>query len=236
MASVLLNNIEHHNLKIILKKSAEYGDAVPGCVVVPKEFAEVQKDYPIVFQKDEDSGGFQAVALFGFYENENLFLSSSGWDAGYIPAVMEREPFLIGVQGKADSESSLMIRVDMMHPRVSQTDEGEPVFLEHGGRSHYLNHVARNLILIHEGLSESQEFFKVLLQLDVVERLKLDIEFHNGDKYISENYYTINQEKFSELDSNVIFELFNSGYLFYIYMILASMANIKKLVRRRNML
>ena len=40
----------------------------------PTEFAELQREYPIFLRKDHDNGDWQAVALLGFDQHENLFL------------------------------------------------------------------------------------------------------------------------------------------------------------------
>ena len=56
----------------------------------------VQACYPIFFIKDGATGQFYPAAVFGFDENENLFLSDQGWDASYIPMMIRRHPFLIG--------------------------------------------------------------------------------------------------------------------------------------------
>ena len=48
---VLLNNIEHHDLKIITDKSEKYGNDTMYSVVYPFEFKHVQADYPIFFIK-----------------------------------------------------------------------------------------------------------------------------------------------------------------------------------------
>ena len=131
----LLNNIDHKDLKVVIDRSAEYGDNAWFAATFPSEFRNVQRHYPIIFTKNPDSGAFEAVAMFGFEDGENLFLGESGWDAGYIPLNIMRLPFLIGFQEQnIDGEKTRepVITVDMDSPRVN-TERGEPVFLEHGG-------------------------------------------------------------------------------------------------------
>ena len=60
--AVLLNNVDHHDLKVALGHDAAFGDAINQVLVLPTEFAEVQREYPILFRKD-DAGAFRAVAL-----------------------------------------------------------------------------------------------------------------------------------------------------------------------------
>ncbi len=226
----MLNNIAHKNLKVITKKSAIYGDNVGGCLIFPSEFTDVQREYPIFFQKDANTGEFQAVAIFGFGQNQNLFLNEHGWQAKYIPAVMEREPFLIGFQQEqGGAETTPVIHVDMNNPRVSWT-EGELVFLEHGGNSPYIENISRILMSIHDGLAVSKEMFAAFLALDLIEPFVLDIEFNNSVKYQSSAYYTINQERFFSLDEASLARLHKLGYLHFAYMVLASLGNIRKLI------
>lgn len=226
----MLNNIAHKNLRVITKKSAIYGDNVGGCLIFPSEFTDVQREYPIFFQKDANTGEFQAVAIFGFGQNQNLFLNEHGWQAKYIPAVMEREPFLIGFQQERGSaEATPVIHIDMNNPRVSWV-EGEPIFLEHGGNSAYIENISRILMSIHDGLAVSKEMFSAFLALDLIEPFVLDIEFNNSVKYQSSAYYTINQERFFSLDEASLGQLHRQGYLHFAYMVLASLGNIRKLI------
>jgi len=95
--TVLLNNIDHRDLKIVPQYGEAFGDAVNQTVVFPTEFAEVQKEYPILFRKDED-GKYQSVALLGFDKAENLFLDGSEWHAHHVPVFHQRGPFMIGFQ------------------------------------------------------------------------------------------------------------------------------------------
>ncbi|RYY01205.1 MAG: multidrug transporter [Gammaproteobacteria bacterium] len=232
----LLNNIVHKDLKIITQRSALYGDDVAGSLIFPEEFTAVQREYPIFFQKDSLTNEFQAIALFGFQDNENLFLNDSGWTANYIPAVIEREPFLIGFQSSSDPEQAPtpMIHIDMNSPRISKTDMGEAVFQQYGGNSAYIDRIGKILMLIHEGIAVSQAMFKTFSSLDLIESFALNITFNNGSEYKSNVYYTINQEKLFSLDDAVVGQLHKAGLLHYAYMVLASTNNIKTLIERKN--
>ena len=95
MNRVLLNNIDHHDLRVITRHGAEFGDAVNQVMVFPTEFEAVQREYPIVFRRDSE-GALRPVALLGLTREENLFLDGAGgWRAGYVPALLRRGPFSI---------------------------------------------------------------------------------------------------------------------------------------------
>nr|WP_202899803.1 SapC family protein [Kordiimonas gwangyangensis] len=129
---VLLNNIDHKDLRIITRRSAALGDNVMYSYTFPFEFRNIQAHYPIFFQKDPNSDRYYPLAMLGLRRDENLFLSDAGWHAPYIPVAMERQPFLIGFEGgMGGGEPQSVVHVDMDSPRVSKS-EGEPLFLEHG--------------------------------------------------------------------------------------------------------
>ena len=94
---VLLNNIDHRDLRVVTARGAAWGDAVMSTPTFPAEFRDIQAYYPIAFQKNDD-GTLQPVALFGFQAGQNLFLDGERWDAAYVPLAIERQPFLIGTQ------------------------------------------------------------------------------------------------------------------------------------------
>ncbi|MDH3907508.1 MAG: SapC family protein, partial [Gammaproteobacteria bacterium] len=95
----LLNNVDHKDLRVITERSAKFGDNVRGALTFSWEFRSVQAHYPIVFNKNPETGVFTALAMFGFEEGENLFLGDDGWTTSYIPMTMLIQPFLIGFQG-----------------------------------------------------------------------------------------------------------------------------------------
>ena len=63
--NVLLNSIDHQDLKVLTERSKAYGDNVWYTQTFPQEFRSVQDYYPIFFNKDPNTGKFFAAALFG---------------------------------------------------------------------------------------------------------------------------------------------------------------------------
>ena len=71
----LLNNITHKDLRVVTRFGREFGDETGMVPAFPTEFAELQREYPIFFRRQTgESGQWQAVALLGFDQKENLFL------------------------------------------------------------------------------------------------------------------------------------------------------------------
>ena len=234
--NVLLNNIEHQDIKVITDSSEAYGDNVWYSLTIPAEFRSVQAYYPIFFKKDPETGQFISVALFGFKDKENLFLTDNKWDAPYIPLSIARQPFLIGVQKvNEDGEEKMqrVIHIDLDHPRVNK-EKGEALFLEFGGNAPYLDTVADMLEVLHQGIDDSNRFIEGLMEYELLESFTLDVELNDASKHQMVGFYTINEDKLNELSSESLTKLHSLGYLQAIYMTIASQSNIRSLLNKKN--
>jgi hypothetical protein len=228
--SVLLNNVDHKNLRVITRRGAEFGDSQMLTPTFPSEFRDVQACYPIVFRKTTDGLGFESVALFGFQEGENLFLKDGRWDALYLPMLVERQPFQIGING-----NELMVHIDLDSPRVSDVD-GQPVFKEHGGNTEFLEQSTSLLGAIHQGLQGSPGFLAALLEHELLESFVLDVELNDGSQNRLVGFYTINEDRLAALGGDAITRLHLAGMLQPIYMAIASLSNFRALIDRKNAL
>ncbi|OYW85788.1 MAG: peptide ABC transporter permease, partial [Hyphomonas sp. 32-62-5] len=177
---VLLDNVEHHDLRYISGHGPAFGDSVNQTPVFPTEFAEIQREYPIFFRRDHQ-GAFYAVALLGLDKDENLYLTGTEladtqWNARYIPAMIERGPFLIGFQTRdidGETRREPMILADLSHPRLSRTD-GEPLFLPHGGNAPRLERIARTLRTIHTGAEVMPAMFAAFEAAGLLAPIEVD--------------------------------------------------------------
>jgi hypothetical protein len=225
----LLNNNQHRDLRIITANGAKYGDDVMAAITFPSEFRSVQAHYPIVFAKDREEN-YAPIALFGFRERQNLFLNGDKWEATYQPLMMERQPFLIGT-----SANGKVIHIDLDSPRVSRT-EGQPVFLEHGGNSPFLDRVGNVLANIDEGLEQNAPFIAALLEHKLLESFTLDIQFRDNTQSRFAGFYAIQEERLNALDGTALAALHQKGFLSAIYMTIASFARFRDLIDRANKL
>ena len=233
---VLLNNIEHKDLKINLERSAQMGDNVWYTQTFPMEFRSAQAHYPILFQKDNDTGQITPVTLFGFENDNNLFLKNGKWDAAYIPLAVQRMPFYIGFQESTVdgvTEKNRVLTLDVESPKLNKT-HGADLFLEYGGNSDYLEHIANVLEALHHGLQENSAFIEALTNCELLEAVTLDIELNDGSKNQLMGFYTINEDNLNSLSQYKLAKLHSQGYLQAIYMVIASQVHINDLVARKN--
>jgi hypothetical protein len=223
-----LNNVDHKNLRVVTTRGAAYGDAVMSALTFPAEFRDLQTCYPIVFAQD-GNGSYDALALLGFEQGENLFLGPNGWDAPAIPLTVERQPFMIG---RGDE---LSVHIDLDSPRVRDGGiEGEALFLTYGGTSEYLERISSVLRTIHDGLAASRAFVAALVELELIESFVLDVELDDGSQNRLAGFYTINEDRLAQLSADQLAALHGKGYLQAIYMAVASLAQFRALIQRKN--
>ncbi len=233
---VLLNNIEHKDLKILTGYSAEFGNNVNTVLTFPTEYADIQREYPIFFKKEE-SGYFQSIVLLGLEKGENLFLDSNGWSASYVPGAIAREPFLIGFQEQQLQESPIrepVVHVDLDSPRISWTDEGDAVFLKHGGNSPYLEKIIQILKGIHQGLVMGRAMSAAFQEFGLFEPVNLQVEVNETDRFTLNGLYTINKDLLLQLNGEALGKLNRSGFLEGAYLAVASLTNVSKLIDIKN--
>jgi len=240
----LLNNISHEQLKVNSKFAAELGDNVVSTVTFFTELSEVQKEYPILCRKNPETGEHQAVVFFGFQKDENLFLAEAdpanqkhiGWRAEYVPAVMARGPFSIGIQREIVNGSEVqkaIVNIDINHPKTA-CEDGQELFSKNGGHTPYLSHISMVLDTINDGMPLTKLMFDAFTKHQLLETVVLDIEFQNQDKLKINGFETINTDKLSQLNGEELEELNKSGFLQAAYFIAASMSNIRKLIDWKN--
>lgn len=239
---VLLNNIEHADLKVVEQYSSDAGDGAAAVMTFPTEFENIQREYPILLRKNSEDDTFQAVAILGLQKGENLFLeggkhsSNNGWAGNYVPAMVARGPFIIGFQeaGADADEAQPMVFVDLEHPRVSRS-RGTPLFKEFGGNSAYLEQVSGVLRTIHQGAEVGRAMFAALDEVGLIEPVSINIDLKNGDKHQLSGYYTVSEERLNALDGDTLHGLNAAGYLRGIFLMLSSLGNIERLVARKNL-
>jgi len=230
---VILNNIDHQDLKVAVRHGADFGDAVNQMLVFPTEFEALQRDYPILFRQDEE-GQFQSVVLLGLDRGENLYLDGDRWISRTVPAIQQRGPFSIGVQRRDDgSAGEPMIHVDLDDARIG-AEGGQDLFLPHGGNTPFLEQILGVLRIIHEGLEIAPAMFQAFAELDLIDPVRVEIKLSEEEQYNLDGYHTISAERMSTLDGPSLERLNRTGFLPAAIFVLSSLGNVSRLIDLKN--
>ncbi|TCP35063.1 SapC family protein [Sphingomonas sp. BK235] len=233
MNRVLLNNIDHAELRVAVRAGAPFGDSVNQLPVFPAEFEEAQRDFPIVFRRDGDA--IDAFVLLGLDRDENLFLGDQGWTSRFVPAVQRRGPFSIAVaRDAAGAETGEpMIHVDLDDPRVG-ADDGLPMFLPQGGDAPYLQHVAAALRVIYQGMQDARAVNAELAAAGLLREVVMQIDLGDDAGYDLPGLLAIDEAALAALPDATLARLHRAGLLRVATMAAASIANVPRLIELKN--
>lgn len=223
---------DHRDLRILTEPGVELGDGVMATLIIPEEFRRVQSEFPIVFRRTQEGETFVPLALFGFENGENLFLSDGRWQARYRPLSLAIQPFLIGAPTDEGSEGQ--VHIDMDHPRISTSGEGVRVFDEDGGTTPYLEQIAGQLGELHVGYQGTAAFIEALERYELLEAFTLEVPLSDGSKQSLVGFHIIKEDRLQQLDSDALGDLHGQGFLLPIFMAVASLSHFSTLVERKD--
>ena len=230
-----ISNDTHRELRIAAARGAATYANVNIVSVIPREFARLLANYPIFFGKSSENGQFEPAALLGFQRGENLFLVDGLWDAQYVPLQIQRQPFALLPRQSVEpgAPPSLDVALDMSSPHI-QTQEGERLFHDDGQPTQYLQNVTSMLSALVTGSREAYAFTAKLVALDLIEPVRVDIEFVDRTETKLEGLYWIAAAKLKALTAVQLAELRDLEYLEWLYFQMASVAHVSGLVSRKN--
>jgi hypothetical protein len=228
MSKVLLNNVDHHDLRLIARGGRAFGDGVNQVLVYPTEFEAAARDFPILLRPDAE-GRLRPVAVLGLERDDNLFLGPDGaWQSAHIPAVLEARPFAIAA---ADGGGDLQLLVDPDHPRLSRTT-GAPLFLEHGGQAPALEAMLGVLRAIYVGNTLLDPLVEALAGAGLLRPFDIQLRAGPDRAYAISDAQTIDRERLAALNAGELDRLHRAGFLQSAFMLAASLGNMQKLVDR----
>lgn len=220
----------HHQIKI--RDSTDYQHA-KGQQVVPlivHEFARASAEMPIVFVKNAETGEFQAVALLGLSQNENLFYSKNKWLSSYLPALITHHPFAL-MPSQNDETLLQMVLKEDSH-LVSKT-EGNELFDAEGNETKYLDKRKAALGRYFENSHLTKAFTKQLSDKSLLSQQNLSLKF-NSENIAINGVYLVDEKAFNSLSDQDFLELRQKGYLAPIYNHLSSLHQLPRLVQLKS--
>ncbi|MGE0083695.1 MAG: SapC family protein [Desulfococcaceae bacterium] len=193
------------------------------------ELSRASSIYPVVFLKEGEKYGL--FALLGLKPGENLFVGDKGqWEAGYIPAIIRRYPFMLG---KTENSENFMVGLDEESGFLSET-EGQPLVDKDGKPSQVVENIKQYLSEIHRFSEITNRFCQDLADRNLLAPLNLQIKSANSGPSLNiAGCHGVHEKKFNELPDTDFLELRKKGLLPLIYSHLLSLAQLDRLIRLR---
>ncbi|WP_111642563.1 SapC family protein [Marinimicrobium alkaliphilum] len=230
---VLLDSNTHKNTRVLGDARTVVGPVSRNCSVITQEFQRLASHFPVLLTKNEDTGQFACVALFGFDPGENLFVEKDRWQVGYVPLNIRRHPFMIGAQTTPAGEEEHVMLIDMQSERISEQD-GEALFNDRGFPTPFTENMTSVLKTLKDGFVETQDFIQALLEQEMIVPANFEIQFRNGERREINGLYTISQDALDALTPEQVVAMHRSGHLQAAYMMIASLGQMEQLIERKN--
>jgi hypothetical protein len=192
------------------------------------EFAEVAKEYPIVFT---EVGGeaLGPVAIVGLRAGENLFVGPQGdWQARYIPGFVRRYPFVLA---ETEGRQGLVVCLDEGYDGLS-TQHGEPLFDAFGRPSPFLQSAVDYLQLFQVQYARTLAFGRNLAASGLLTDMDATADLFDGSRFTVKGLKIVDERKLPQLPEAQALALVRSGELGWIYAHLVSLTNFQRLVER----
>jgi hypothetical protein len=226
---VALNSDVHRNLKFAVEEADfTFARDTTAVLLAGVEFAEAGREYPIVFIRAPDRQ-LRPVALLGVRSGENLFVDEQGkWDARYIPAFVRRYPFVMAEGG---ANGQLVVCIDESCPALN-AQHGELLINAEGKLEPRMNEVVQFLQNFQQEFARTELVTKKLDELGLFVQQGARFDSSTGETFQLRDFYLIDEKKFGQIEDAKLPELFRIGALGLVYLHLASLGNMRRLVDR----
>lgn len=192
--------------------------------IVLSEFHSLMFHYPIVFVKSQETGAFTCSVLLGVSPNANLLDQRDISNDEGLPLNIRRLPFFAIEESGESGGGRPLIGINMDSSGVGQGD----YFLKN--KSMAFEAAISALSQVYEGHRETSNFVKKVVELELISKLKAEIQYQDRPTLTLEGLYGIDSSKIaqiSERDSKSK-DLFLS-IASYAYAQNFSLSNMKKL-------
>ena len=233
---VALDNQIHRNLRVVTTRACAGHAAVDAVSVIPREFPRLLAHYPIFFTKSS-----RRASSAG----RTVRLPSQGkpvleeWQVGRglcAAANPTRAVLLDSAARRADGKQGTVdVAIDLNSPQI-QAEEGERVFLDDGQPTKYLQNVTSMLSALVAGSKEAYAFTGRLAELDLIESVRIEIEFVDGSDTKLQGLFRISAPALKALPAAQLADLRDREFLEWLYFQMASLSHMPALIARKNQL
>ncbi len=224
---VALNNEFHKEFKVLPQFSLESVADRHLTPIMLQEFVSAAPHYPIFFLKNEEANQYNAVAVFGLVENQNLFIKDGKFEGQYVPANVRAYPFSLAQA----NDDQLVLCINEESDVVSKT-EGQPLFDAEGKATEFFQGVNKFFQEFIDANNISRNITAQLAELDLFKADGLQYRDAAGNERRVNGFFVIDREKFEALSDEQFLSLRKFGVLPAIYAHFSSLERIGAIIAR----
>ena len=224
---VVLNKKEHKDWKIEAVEDYTFAKKTNSVYLMSAEFVLASKVYPIIFIRNDNA--VVPIALLSLQEDNNQFVAPKGkgaWNADYIPAYVRRYPFIPA--NKKDGEK-LILCIDSEYKGLNSRKAKQSLFDKDGKPDVVVKKAVNLLESYNVENKKTIDFCKIIDDLGLFENAQVEDPSLKSDNVKLTGFLHISHKKFTELNTEKVKSLFDSGALEFIYAHFQSLVNLKNL-------
>lgn len=230
---VTLNKDKHAKLRVKPNVDFAHAKELNLAAVMLNELSATTANFPVIFIQHPESKVTRPVAMFGLRPGENYYYNEGGWDATYVPLLIQRHPFLIGADDADPDGNNLTMCLDKNSAYLSETD-GIALFHEDGKGTDFLGHRNQMLMEIFEGEKVTEQFTRKIMDLDLLKPIEVLLQSSDGSTRKITGLWTFNEIKLRQLPEAAVLELNKLDFLAPCYLIYGSLFQIHRMMQLHN--
>jgi hypothetical protein len=222
--AVPVNSGQHAKHSVEVGSDYSFASKLNSLPLMAVEFPQAATEYAIVFAGNAES--VTPAVILGVRDDENLFLTTTGeWTAEYVPAFVRRYPFVFS---NSEDNSTFTLCIDENFKGLNTEGRGQPLFIEDGKNSPYVDGVLKFLQEYRGQHMLTQAFCNKLIELKVLEPMEAQFTIGSEQKMMLNGFMAVSREKLNALPGDVLSELAKTDQLELIYIHLQSMRNFNE--------
>ena len=230
---VTINKDIHAKLRVKPNVDFAHAKELNLAAVMITELSAAAANFPLVFIQHPETKVIRPVAMFGLRPGENYFYGMDGWDATYVPLLVQRHPFLIGANDADPDSKTLTMCLDRTSPFLSETD-GIALFDESGNATDFLNNRNQLLTEIFEGERITEQFTRKIMEMELLKPFEILLQGMDSQTRKVTGLMTFDDQKLRQLTDAQVLELNKLDFLAACYVIYGSLFQIHRMMQIRN--
>ena len=196
--------------------------------ITAPEFGTASASFPIIFAGENKT----PLAVMGIRAEENLFVEDGNYgNLFYMPAFARRYPFVLAGDQENDR---FVVCVDESAECVVSKDPAQP-FFSGDQPSQFTTEAFEFLKQFEQDRRATEVMINRFKELDLFEHKEMNFQGNNPDGTPAEkqkiaDYFAVTDEKLKALDTKIIKEFIDNGYLAVAYAHMISLGNWQRLV------
>jgi hypothetical protein len=222
---VPLNTDQHGKAGLVPDQDLAFAAPTNSILINAIEFAEVAKQYPIVFTQGDAP---MPTAILGL-EQQNYFVENGRWKEGaYIPAYVRKYPFVFM---NVPDEDRFLLCIDEDAPQFKKGGGKQTLpFYKDGKASEMTMHALEFCTAFHNHYQMTQQFCEAVKAADLLMPSQSNAKLFNGREINLGGFQVIDEKKVAALSDDKILDFHKKGWLPLLYFALMSTSNWRVLV------